>query len=165
MNRRARLAGWLLLATLVLAGCALPRVPAAPANQTDGPWSGRLALRVDSDPVRNLAGGFELSGNAQSGELRLLTPLGSTVSSLSWTPASAQLLAQDEVRSFASLDALSRELTGAELPVAALFQWLAGRNAVSAGWQADLSQLDHGRLTARRTNPAPAAELRLVLDR
>ena len=165
MIRCARLAGWLLLATLVLAGCALPKVPAAGASPTDGPWSGRLALRVDSDPVRTLAGGFELSGNAQSGELRLLTPLGSTVSSLSWTPASAHLRSQGEVRSFASLDELSRELTGAELPVAALFQWLAGQDAASAGWQADLSQLDSGRLTARRTDPAPAAELRLVLDR
>jgi outer membrane lipoprotein LolB len=35
---------------------------------------------------------------------------------------------------------------------------------VVAGWHADLSQLPEGRLLARRTNPGPAAELRLILE-
>jgi len=35
----------------------------------------------------------------------------------------------------------------------------------AAGWSADLSQLESGRLTARRTQPLPAAELRLILER
>jgi outer membrane lipoprotein LolB len=55
-------------------------------------------------------------------------------------------------------------VTGAALPVAALFDWLAGRAADVAGWQVDLSLREQGRLSARRDTPRPGAELRLVLD-
>lgn len=150
---------------MAMAGCATMAPIDAIGRASGGPWSGRLALRVDADPVRNLSAGFELSGTAQNGELRLFSPLGNTVSSLSWTPISATLRANGESRNFDSLDDLSRELTGAAIPLAALFQWLAGVQANSPGWDADLGQLAAGRLTARRTEPAPAAELRVLLDR
>jgi outer membrane lipoprotein LolB len=70
-----------------------------------------------------------------------------------------------DIRSFASLDALIQQAVGAEIPVAALFAWLAGDNMSVAGWSADLSQLANGRVTARRTEPAPVTELRLVLEK
>jgi outer membrane lipoprotein LolB len=34
-----------------------------------------------------------------------------------------------------------------------------------AGWNADLSRFSEGRIAARRVEPAPQADLRLVLDR
>ena len=85
---KARLAGWLCAASLLLAaGCASP--PSAPllsASATDqtssGPWSGRLSLQVDSEPPQGFHAGFELLGNAQTGELRLFSPLGSALASL-----------------------------------------------------------------------------------
>ena len=85
---KARLAGWLCAASLLLAaGCASP--PSAPplsASATDqtssGPWSGRLSLQVDSEPPQGFHAGFELLGNAQTGELRLFSPLGSAVCAL-----------------------------------------------------------------------------------
>jgi len=55
--------------------------------------------------------------------------------------------------------------TGTPIPMPALFDWLRGQNAVIDGWQADLSMLAQGRLTAQRLHPAPAVQLRVVLNR
>lgn len=154
-----------LLLSFVLAGCAQP-----PRQPTDGStptqrWIGRLALKVESDPPQSFFSGFELSGRADRGELFLYSPLGNTVSSLSWTASHALLKEGSRQRYFASLDELSIEATGAAIPLGALFQWLNGQEAQADGWQADLTQLEQGRLTAHRLHPAPATELRLILDR
>mgnify|MGYP001797698875 FL=1 len=86
------------------------------------------------------------------------------MASLSGRPKTATLYSDGESRQFDSLDAMAREATGAAIPISALFQWLHGQDTVVAGWQADLSQLAQGRLTARRSYPGPAAELRLILE-
>jgi len=137
-----------------------PQAGATPSIRT-----GRLALRVDATPPQSFSAAFELRGRAQEGELSLLTPLGSTAARLAWAPGSATLRSGNDTRSFDSLDALAESATGTALPVAALFDWLAGTATPVSGWEADLSQLDQGRLVARRVAPPPAAELRLVLDR
>ena len=46
----------------------------------------------------------------------------------------------------------------------ALFDWLSGVPTLAGGWQADLQQLDEGRLSATRTQPPPAAMLRILLN-
>jgi outer membrane lipoprotein LolB len=155
-----------LLATLILllAGCAQP-----PARTTAGGakpiWTGRLALQVASEPPQSFAAGFELRGGAQTGELVLVSPFGNTLASLSWSPGSARLRNGDGERLFDSIEALAREVTGTPIPLRALFDWLDGTQGTADGWQADLSRLDEGRLLARRIEPLPAAELRLILDR
>jgi len=164
---RLQPARWLLLVALFfIAGCALPaRAPATfNANGQASSWSGRLSLRVDAEPAQSFAAGFDLRGSAVAGELSLYSPLGSTLAVLAWAPGSATLRANNEVRSFASLEELAAQAVGTAIPVAALFDWLAGTPTPVAGWQADLGQLDHGRLVARRSQPAPAAELRLALE-
>jgi outer membrane lipoprotein LolB len=128
------------------------------------PWRGRLAIRVESEPVQAFSAAFELSGGATAGALTLLTPLGTTAAALTWTPEGSTLRSSAEVRQFPTLGALMRQTLGAELPVAALFAWLSGDTATAAGWQADLSQRDNGRITARRDLPLPVTELRLVLE-
>lgn len=128
-------------------------------------WRGRLALRVDSEPPQAFSAGFELSGQATQGELRLYSPLGTVLAELRWTPRSATLARNGETQQFDSLDALATQATGAALPVAALFEWLTGVQTTADGWLADLSQLEAGRLTAQRTQPAPTTELRLLLER
>lgn len=128
-------------------------------------WRGRLALRVESEPPQSFFAGFELSGHAGQGELRLFSPLGTTLADLHWSPQSATLSNNGETRQFESLDTLATQATGTAIPIAALFQWLAGVQTGADGWSADLSQLDDGRLTARRTQPEPSAELRLILER
>ncbi len=129
----------------------------------------RLAVRVEPDPPQSpsqsFSAGFELTGTPLAGELTLYTPLGSTVAALSWSAGTAVMRSNGDVRHFASLDALIKEAVGTEIPVAALFSWLAGESVTVAGWRADLSQHAEGRITARRTEPAPMAELRLVLEK
>jgi outer membrane lipoprotein LolB len=157
-------AGAVLLALFFIAGCAQPPLVKAPDGQPVAAWRGRLALRIDSPEQPSFYAGFELTGQARAGELLLSSPLGNVVASLRWTPQAAYLRNNGETRQFDSLDALATEATGTAIPIAALFQWLDGRDAVAAGWQADLSQLAQGRLLARRTHPGPVAELRLILE-
>lgn len=148
-------AGW-------LAGCAAPPKPSAPQ---DNFWSGRLALSVAPPQAQSFSAGFELRGGPQAGELTLTHPLGGIAAVLTWAPGRATLRSGQDLRQFPSLEALAEEATGAPLPIAALFDWLRGVAAPVAGWSADLSQLADGRLLARRTEPPPLAELRLLLER
>ena len=82
-----------------------------------------------------------------------------------WTATEAVLESGREVKHFASVDALLEQTTGAAVPVSALFDWLAGKNTSLNGWTADLAQQGDGKIAARRSSPAPQADLRIVLDR
>ena len=151
----------LALALALLAGCATPpKPPAEPGVQA---WSGRLALTVEG--AQPFSAGFELKGAPQAGELTLFTPLGGTAGVLAWAPGSASLRTDKGVRQFASLDELATEVTGAPLPIAALFDWLDGRATAIPGWQVDVSQVAQGRLRAQRTAPPPLADLRVAFER
>ena len=156
---------WLLMPLLWgLAGCA--QLPSLPARQADaGHWSGRLALQVEDQATQSFSASFELQGSPARGELVLLSPLGNVLARLQWEPGSATLASGNETQTADSLDALLRQSTGTHLPITALFDWLNGTLANADGWQADLSSLDQGRLTATRHTPAPLATLRIALDR
>lgn len=155
-----------MAAALFVAGCATPAPPASSSSVATAAWSGRLAVRVDGQPPQSFSAAFELKGHAQTGDLALRTPLGNTAAQLAWAPGRASLRSGSQVQEFDSLDALVTHATGTPLPVAALFDWLAGTPTPADGWEADLSELQSaGRLQARRLAPPPAAELRLVLDR
>jgi outer membrane lipoprotein LolB len=145
---------------LALAGCAV--APSRP--EPSGPrWSGRLALQIEGQPEGSFTASFDLRGSARAGELELFTPLGGTAAWLQWAPDQARLRAPGQPeRQAASLDDLLVQAIGTALPVATLFDWLAGIPSVAAGWQADLSGRAEGRLRARRLT-APAADLRIVL--
>ena len=157
---------WLLLISILfIAGCAAPIRVTDQSNQKNSFWSGRLALTVDADQAQSFSAGFELKGNAGTGELSLYNPLGSTLAMLAWAPGSATLRSDNQTRSFDSVDDLVRHATGTVIPVAALFNWLQGINTPVPGWQADLSQLARGRLVARRSMPLPTAELRVALEK
>ncbi len=174
--------GWFvvaLCAALNIAGCAI-HTKAAPAlgidlseRRTQDVYRGRISLKIDAADAQALgppqgqffSAGFELKGDAQSGELTLSSPLGGIVAALSWTPATAQLSTNGETRRFESLDALIRQATGAAIPIPSLFAWLSGQDIQTVGWRADLSRFADGRVVARRTDPVPTAELRVVLER
>ena len=96
--------------------------------------------------------------------MKLVSPIGSVIGVMRWSPGEAVLESGREVRSFASVDVLLAQTTGAAIPVTALFAWLEGTNTSQYGWTADLSQQATGRITAKRVDPAPQAELRIVLD-
>lgn len=164
MNRRASLRAAAAAASalvLALSGCALTP-PAAPAT---GPrWSGRLALQVEGRSDSGFTASFELRGSPREGELALYTPLGASAALLQWTAGRATLRAPGQpARVASSLDDLVAQATGTEIPVAALFDWLAGIPTAAGGWQADLSQHASGRLRARRL-AGPAVNLRILLE-
>ena len=146
---------------LGLTGCATPRPPSKPSAAF---WSGRMALQLDSTPPQNWSTGFELQGSATQGQLVLLSPLGTSLARLRWSPQGAVLEQGQDKTESPNLQSLSQRLTGTPLPISALFEWLAGRNLDEPGWQVDLTAYAQGRLTATRTAPAPQAVLRIVLE-
>lgn len=154
--RRTALCG---LAAL-LAACVTPPRP-APGQAY---WSGRLAVQVNGPAAQAFSASFELTGTPASGELTLSGPLGNTLATVRWAPGVAELQQGTQQLRRNSLDELTTELSGTALPVTALFAWLNGQPAAAGGWTADLSRQPEGRITARRTEPAPSAELRIVFQ-
>lgn len=148
----------LTLASLLSACASQPII--RPANY----WSGRLSLVVMSDPPQSFHAGFELQGTPQAGELNLLSPLGSMLARLQWDAQQATLERGSERWQQPNVDLLTRQLTPAPVPIAALFDWLAGRPAADAHWTADLSAHASGRIQAQRIAPLPRAQLRLLMD-
>jgi len=145
---------------LLLSACVTP-----PRERPAQFWSGRMGLQVHSEPPQSLQAPFELQGGPQRGELTLFNPVGGVLARLSWTPELATLERGSERWTQSSVEALAQQLVQAPLPVQALFDWIEGRAVAHAGWQADLSGLSEGRIQAQRLQPAPAAQLRIVLDR
>lgn len=178
MNRRAAAAA--LLGALLLTACASVPPDAAPQGET---LAGRLAVRIegsDGAAPRSENAAFELQGSPRAGVLSLSTPLGSVVAQARWSPGAVVLATPQGERSFDDLDALTREVLGESVPVAALFDWLRGRpwpgapstaSITSAepgfeqlGWQVSLVRFDTGWIVARRER-APAVTVSAKLDR
>ena len=173
MKRLAAL--WAAAAAALVTACATPR----PVSVDLGPVvSGRLSLRVEAAadrPAQSLTAAFELQGQAERGELRLLSPLGSQLVAARWAPGQALLQTPAGSRAFSSLDELSLQALGEVLPLAALPDWLAGRpwpgaahRAASTGfeqlgWRVDLARQAEGWVQAQRDTP-PAVVLRVRLD-
>ena len=155
-----------LFATILIAGCARPPSANALNGLNNEFWSGRLSLQLQSEPQQSFSAGFELKGKPERGELTLISPLGNVLGVLRWSPGQAELdSGKQSVQRFDSVDALMQQVTGAAVPLSALFAWLQGDNAQVSGWRADLSRYGDGRISAQRTQPAPQADLRVVLDR
>lgn len=157
---RHRWMGWLVLCALWLAGCAQP-MPSAPVEENS--WNGRIALQIDGQASQSFSAMFELRGTAQAGGLVLLSPFGNRIAQLDWKDGHAQLVSGQDTRTSDSLDTLLQDVTGTRIPVTALFSWLKGTQASATGWQADLTGIANGRLTARRDDPQPTATLRIAL--
>jgi outer membrane lipoprotein LolB len=149
----------------LIAGCASSTRVNDPKGLSNQTWNGRLSVKVLSTPVQAFSSQFELSGTAQSGSLIFTSLLGSTLARLNWDEQVATLQTTGEPQQFESIAALVRHATGADLPIAALFGWLEGIDMDTPEWKADLSELSIGRLQAQRHAPAPAAVLKIILDR
>lgn len=154
---------WLVVC---LVACTTAPVP-HPSNtklSSENQWQGRISVTVQSDPPRNMSSGFSLQGDARQGELRLFSPLGTTLATLKWDPTATQWLQGSEQYRYDSMEQLTHETTGASLPMDAMFDWLQGRDSPSPGWQADLSTIAQGTLIAKRVSPKPLVILRIKLD-
>ncbi len=159
-----RVAGILITINLI-AACAVNTRTIGQNSAGNSAVSGRISLLVQSEPVQSFAGSFELLGNVETGRLTLLTPLGSTAAVLRWSPGLAQLDNGSSTQNHPSVAAMMLRTTGAAVPVDALFAWLRGQTTAVPGWQADLSRYSEGRISAQRNEPAPPAQLRIVLDK
>lgn len=154
-----------MFAIILIAGCARPISGNPQFEPKNELWTGRISLHVQSEPEQFFSAGFELRGKPERGELTLISPLGSVLGVLRWSPAEAVLDAgNDKLQRFESVSALMLQATGSAVPLDALFAWLQGDNASAGGWSADLSRQAEGRITARRVQPAPQVDLRVVLD-
>ena len=164
-NRALRLSGF-AFAIVLIAACARPLDPRALIGSEPEVWAGRISLQVHDEPPQSFSGSFALKGQSSRGEMTLLSPLGNIVGILRWSPGRAEFdSGNGKVRGFESVDDLTREATGSVIPLDALFAWLQGSPANVKGWTADLSRHADGRIIAKRIQPSPQAELRVVLDR
>ena len=164
-QRRWRLYGVVAFAIYLIAACATPQRANSLKTIEITAYTGRISLTVQTEPVQTFAGGFELQGTVAAGELALFTPLGSTVAILRWGPGSAELQSGGQTQLYPSVQAMLERTTGAAIPLEALFAWLRGEAVSAPGWQADLSRQPEGRISAARSEPAPAAQMRIVLER
>lgn len=170
-----------LCAALLLSACAV--VPIGGEFRGSDMLSGRFAVRVegtDGAAARSVTAAFELVGSADAGQLNLATPLGSVLAQARWAPGEVVLVTPKGKTNYRDLDALTREILGEGLPVAALFDWLRGRpwpGAVSTptsssgepgfeqlGWVVDLARINEAWVVARRER-SPVVTLRAKLDR
>lgn len=166
-----------LLAAVALAACATPQ-PRGEAVVLSGRLSVHVAALPPDEPARSMSAHFELGGNAERGRLNVSTPLGTRVAEARWSPSEATLVrAGGGETAYPDLDTLTRAMLGETLPVAAWFDWLAGRpwppaaSEASAappgfrqlGWQVDLAGFGDGLVVARRDAP-PAVTVRAKLD-
>lgn len=152
------------LVAALLSGCAGPRAKFSDASRSRGHWSGRLSLNVDSQPPEQFYASFDLQGSADAGQLALYSPVGSTIALLRWRLGEAVLQQGGQSRDYGSVEALAAAVTGTPIPIRSLFSWLHGEDADVAGWSANLDELDKGRMSAQRHQPAPAARLRVILQ-
>lgn len=168
-----------LAGTLWLAGCqTAPPIPAYVAQTADAHYEGRLAVRVENDPKRSFSANFALDGNGQAGQLTLSTAVGTQVALARWLPGKVWLVNSDGTRTFDSVNELSRETLGEDIPLVAFFDWLAGRpwpggahqplsdprlGFRQLGWEVRLDRHAEGLLVAQR-NTTPTVTLRAKLD-
>lgn len=168
---RLRAALTLCLAS-ALVGCATVDPTTTPSD--GAALSGRLSVKVDAgagSAARSMTAGFELSGRADNGTLDLTSPLGTLLARARWTSQGAVLVTPQGERRFQNLPALTRELLGEALPVAALYDWLRGRPWADAesialasppdrsfsqlGWVVNLERFDDAEVTAHRADVPP----------
>ena len=175
---------WLIGAALVatalaaLPGCA--GVPSVASNDRIDSVSGRLSVRIASEPERGVNAGFELIGTAIEGRLLLSGPLGATAAQARWSRGQAWLAVGGVETSYADLDLLTFAALGERIPMAALFDWLRGRPWPGApaaarsdgmpgfdqlGWQVGLARWPEGWVEAYRpaklSQPAVTVRVRL----
>jgi len=126
--------------------------------------AGRFSLQIDSQPPQSFISSFDLTGGWPEGMLNIYNPLGLQMARLEWTAQSARLVLGSKVQEASSLESLVLQLTGTQLPTAALIDWLGGKPSPAEGWNVDVSEWHLRRLVLERVQPAPRTVLRLAFE-
>lgn len=195
-DRRLRHPTWLLstLASTCLAAACAPLTPlpqatqgsariddallptAAPPKVSTTPVAiielqGQMGIKLgawQNEPARGMSFGFFFQGQLERGSLALMTPLGSQVAQIEWTPTAATLRrigpGGGEDLSRGGIEELAEAALGEALPLQTLVHWMQGRpdpglpHAPQAeagifeqrGWLIDTRERTHGRILATR---------------
>jgi outer membrane lipoprotein LolB len=168
-KRLAAITGnWLLLATMccVLTACGLFSTKSKhTALAQTGNWEGRLNLKTLTKPPEQFSANFTLQGTAALGELTIYTPIGTTLAVASWNADGAVLEEGSQKQKFASMETLTKHVTGASLPLTSLMSWLNSDGENIPGWEIRSENQPGGRrLFAKRVSPMPQLQLTLILD-
>ena len=126
-----------------------------------------MALQIfnpDGSPQDSWSASFQLQGTPSAGQLDIFSPLGSQLALLHWSPDGAWLRQGRKETASDSLPALIERSLGTAVPIEAFFAWLQGHPLQAQGWHADLGQYTQGRISARRTDPLPQAQLKIILQ-
>ena len=126
--------------------------------------AGRFALQIDTEPPQSFITSFDLTGGWPEGTLNIYNPLGLQMARVEWTAQSARLVLGSKVQEASSLESLVFQLTGTQLPTAALIDWLGGKPSPAEGWNVDVSEWHLRRLVLERVQPAPRTVLRLAFE-
>jgi outer membrane lipoprotein LolB len=150
-------------ATVPAAAAITAPIPTPPAPTA---WSGRMSLSIQKDYSQqtHIHIAFDLEGNAEEGQLQVEGPFGTAAILLRWRPGQAVLSQGEKSYRFPSLADLIQRSIGTDLPIAAVFAWLRKESVEVPGWQVESKPSQGGPLVARRYEPWPRLELRVVLQ-
>lgn len=132
---------------------------------------GQMGIKLgawQSEPARGMSFGFFFQGQVERGSLSLMTPLGSQVAQVEWTPTSATLRrigpgGGEDIRR-GSIEELAEAALGEALPLQTLVHWMQARPDPSLphqpqpqagtfeqrGWLIDTRERAQGRILATR---------------
>lgn len=209
-RRPGRLA-WLLSTlsgACLMAACApAPLAPTPPATQAPTPNNGTVLPDADpsrdsstpatpielqgqmgiklgawqAEPARGMSFGFFFQGQLERGSLALMTPLGSQVAQIEWTPTTATLRrigpAGGEDLRRGSIEELAEAALGEALPLQTLVHWMRGHpdpdlphrpqpdagTFEQRGWLIDTREHAQGRILATRQGRPGLRDARIVV--
>lgn len=174
--RRPWWLGGLACACLITACAQAPVTPSDPGSPTAIAvpvieLQGQMGIKLgawQSEPARGMSFGFFFQGQVERGNLSLMTPLGSQVAQVEWTPTSATLRrigpgGGEDIRR-GSIEELAEAALGEALPLQTLVHWMQGRPDPSLphhpqpeagtfeqrGWLIDTRERAQGRTLATR---------------
>jgi len=151
---------------LMLSGCGHFSSPVK-NNPLSAPthWEGRLQVRVLLANPELFSANFELQGSPQRGELIIYSPIGTTLAVASWSEREALLKQGSIEKRFASMEELTMQLTGAQLPLQLLMSWLDTDGQSIKGWDIRSENAPAGRrIYAQRNQPSPPLQLTLLIN-
>ena len=145
-----------LAAAAVLAGCASTPtgpIPPLPAYRETAEINGKISVNYRKNgSAESLSGRFTWQQQPGKIDVELTSPLGQTVARIQVTPTEATLMQSDQVpRSAASIDALTAQALGWQLPVGGMKDWMQGY-ATDAQGQRDNDRDGHSPDPAERAD-------------
>lgn len=120
-----------LCAAALLGACASTPtgpIPPLPAYRETAEINGKINVNYRKNGnAESLSGRFNWQQQPGKIDVELTSPLGQTVAKIQVTPTQATLMQSDQVpRTAASIDALTAQALGWQLPVAGMKDWLQG---------------------------------------